>query len=343
MLDIKRLAYYNSLNPFMDGSERRLGSAAAAPSRGFKLLILKGNGVISMKKLTRLSALVLAVCLLGALCACSAGGKGNQNGGGTEDPSEAGGKTAAVSGGDLSAETEKPETASVKGDGDDTVLSMGTNAEFPPYEFYEGDKVVGLDAAIAQAIADKLGMRLVIEDMAFDSIITAVDTGKVDMGMAGMTVTEERLQSDNFSTRYATGVQVVIVREDGPISSVDDLFGTNNYTIGVQTSTTGDLYSTWDIEDKGLGTVQRYNKGADAVAALVSGKIDCVIIDNEPAKAFVAANEGLKILDTEYAVEDYAICLDKDNTELLDKVNAALEELIADGTVQAIVDKYIGD
>jgi ABC-type amino acid transport substrate-binding protein len=169
-------------------------------------------------------------------------------------------------------------------------LIMGTNAEFPPYEFYEGDKVVGIDAEIAAAIADKLGMKLVIEDMAFDSIIAAVQSGKVDMGMAGMTVTEDRLQSVNFSDTYATGIQVVIVREDSPITSVDDLFaeGANN-TVGVQTGTTGDLYATWDIEDAGLGKVERYNKGADAVQALVSGKIDCVIIDNEPAKAFVEA------------------------------------------------------
>lgn len=169
-------------------------------------------------------------------------------------------------------------------------LRMGTNAEFPPYEYREGDEIVGIDAEIAAAIADKLDMKLVIEDMAFDSIIAAVQSGKVDMGMAGMTVNEDRLQSVNFSTSYATGVQVVIVLEGSPITTVDDLFAEGaNYSIGVQTGTTGDLYSTCDIEDEGLGTVERYNKGADAVQALVSGKIDCVIIDNEPAKAFVEA------------------------------------------------------
>lgn len=222
-------------------------------------------------------------------------------------------------------------------------LTMGTNAEFPPYEYYEGNKVVGIDAEIAAAIAEKLGLELVIEDMEFDSIISSVKGGKIDMGMAGMTVTDERLEEVNFTTSYATGVQVIIVREDSPITSADDLFGGNNYTIGVQLATTGDLYATWDIEDEGLGTVDRYNKGADAVMALKSGKVDCVIIDNEPAKAFVAANEGLKILDTEYAVEDYAIAVSKDNPELYEKINAALEELIADGTVQSIVDKYINE
>jgi polar amino acid transport system substrate-binding protein len=284
-----------------------------------------------MKKILRLAAVILAVCLIGALCACSSGGK-TGNAGASQTPSA----------GETASPAEGGGGAAAKGDGNDQVLSMGTNAEFPPYEYYDGDKIVGIDAEIAQAIADKLGMTLEIKDMAFDSIITAVDSGKVDMGMAGMTVTDERLESVNFSKSYATGVQVVIVGEDSPISSVDDLLGSNNYAIGVQTATTGDLYATWDIEDKGLGTVQRYNKGADAVAALVSGKIDCVIIDNEPAKAFVAANTGLKILETEYAVENYAICIDKDNTELLEKVNSALDELIADGTVQAIVDKYIG-
>ncbi|MGE4483616.1 MAG: transporter substrate-binding domain-containing protein [Oscillospiraceae bacterium] len=172
-------------------------------------------------------------------------------------------------------------------------LSMGTNAEFPPYEYYDGDNIVGIDAEVAAAIADQLDMKLVIKDMAFDSIIVSVQQGKVDMGMAGMTVTDERKQSVNFTTSYATGVQVVIVRDDSEITSVDDLFADGaNYNIGVQTATTGDLYATWDLEDEGLATIQRYNKGADAVAALVAGKIDCVIIDNEPAKAFVAANNG---------------------------------------------------
>jgi ABC-type amino acid transport substrate-binding protein len=219
-------------------------------------------------------------------------------------------------------------------------LVMGTNAEFPPYEFHDGDAIVGIDAEVAQAICDKLGYALEIQDMEFNSIIAAIQTGKVDFGMAGMTVTEDRLTQVNFSTSYATGVQAIIVKEDSPIASADDLFE-GGYVIGVQIATTGDLYSTWDLEDEGLATVERYNKGADAVAALVSGKVDCVIIDIEPAKSYVAANEGLKILDTEYAVEDYAIAINKDNAALLDEINGALEALIADGTVQSIIEKYI--
>ena len=170
-------------------------------------------------------------------------------------------------------------------------LVMCTNASFPPYEYVEGDEVVGIDADIAAAICEKLGYDLEIQDMEFDSLIAAVQSGKADFAMAGMTVTEERQQMVNFSDSYATGIQSVIVKEDSPIASVDDLFaeGANN-KVGVQLSTTGDIYTTGDIEDAGLGTVQRYNKGADAVQALVTGKIDCVVIDNEPAKAFVEAN-----------------------------------------------------
>ena len=228
--------------------------------------------------------------------------------------------------------------------GKDT-LTMATNAAFPPYEFYEGEegvgKIVGIDAEIAALIAQKLGMKLEIMDIEFDSIIAAVQTGKADMGMAGMTVTDERKQSVYFSTSYATGVQVVIVKEGGPIKDVDDLFDIGGFVIGVQTSTTGDLYTTWDLEEENLAKIERYNKGADAVLALTTGKVDCVVIDNEPAKAFVASNAGLKILDTEYTLENYAICVSKDNEDLLQKIDKALNELISDGSVQEIIDKYI--
>lgn len=223
-----------------------------------------------------------------------------------------------------------------------SVLSMATEGTFPPYEYYDGDKLVGIDIEIAEAIAEKLGMTLEVTDIAFDSIIPGVQAGKYDIGMAGMTVTDERLEEVSFSTSYATGVQVVIVKDGGPITSVDDLFadGANN-VVGTQSGTTGFLYATWDIEDAGLGTVKSFTKSTDAVEALKNDQVDCVILDNEPAKALVAANEGLSILDTEYAIEDYAIAVNKENTELLEKVDGALTELIADGTVQDILDKYI--
>lgn len=215
-------------------------------------------------------------------------------------------------------------------------LTMVTNAEFPPYEYKEGDKVVGIDADVAQAIADKLGMKLEIVDTKFDAIIPGVQSGKYDMGMAGMTVTPEREQSVAFSDSYATGIQSIIVKQGSDIKSVDDL--SEKTKIGVQLGTTGDIYAKDDFGDE---AVQEFDKGADAVQALLAGKIDCVIIDNEPAKSFVAANDGLEILSTSYAEEEYAICFKKDNTELQTKVNNALKELIADGTLQKIVNKYI--
>ena len=224
-------------------------------------------------------------------------------------------------------------------------LTMATEATFPPYEYYDGEEIVGIDVEIAQAIAEKLNMELEVIDIAFDSIIPGVQSGKYDIGLAGMTVTDERLLEVDFSNSYATGVQVVIVKEGSPIASVDDLFGDGNYTIGTQTGTTGFLYATWDIADEGLGTVNSYAKTTDAIEALKTDKIDCIILDSAPAKALVEANAdaGLVILDTEYAVEDYAIAMQKGNTELQEKVNKALDELIADGTVQKILDKYIAE
>ena len=215
------------------------------------------------------------------------------------------------------------------------VIKMGTNAAFPPYEFKEGEEFVGIDVEIAEAIAKELGSTLEVVDMEFDSIITAVNQGEVTFGMAGMTVTDERKLEVDFTTSYATGVQSVIVTEDSAIASIDDL---SEKKIGVQLGTTGDIYAT---DDYGADFVTQYGKGADAVIALKGGDVDAVIIDNEPAKAFVAENEGLKILDTEYAVEDYAIAVKKGNQELLDDINAALEKLTADGTIDNIIAKYI--
>lgn len=237
---------------------------------------------------------------------------------------------------------ETKETDANNTDSGKETLTMATNAYFPPYEYYEGDKIIGIDAEVAQAIADKLDMNLEIVDIEFDSIITGVQTGKYDMGMAGMTVTDERKQSVDFSDSYATGIQSVIVPENSAITSVDDILAEGaTYKVGVQLSTTGDIYITEDLGDAAADRVTEFQTGNDAVAALSSGKVDAVIIDNEPAKSYVAATAGLKILETEYVAEDYAICFSKENTELRDKVNGALKELIADGTVKSIVDKYI--
>ena len=217
-------------------------------------------------------------------------------------------------------------------------LIMATNAYFPPYEYYEGDQIVGIDAVIAAAIADKLGLQLEIQNMQFDSIITAVSEGAADIGLAGMTITDERKQQINFTISYASGVQSIIVKEGSAITCVDDLYAEGAaYKVGVQLGTTGDIYASDDFGD----LVTQYTNGNEAVLALTKGDVDCVIIDNEPAKAFVQANEGLTILETAYAEEDYAACIAKENTALLAAVDQAILELTEDGTIDAIIETYI--
>ena len=244
-------------------------------------------------------------------------------------------------------------------------LVMATNAAFPPYEYKEGDGYKGIDVEIAEAIANKLGKKLVIEDVEFGAVLTGVAQGKYDFGMAGITVTEDRKKTMDFSNTYATGIQVIIVNDGSTIATLDDLFdfdengdpiGLKNpdIKVGVQENTTGDIYSSsavagWGFndlnDDDSIKTdrVVRFKTGADAISALKAGNVDCVIIDNEPAKSFVAANDGIHILEgeNEYAVEDYAICVKKGNSELLNQINGALDELKADGTIAAIIEKYI--
>ncbi len=222
----------------------------------------------------------------------------------------------------------------------DGKLIMSTNAEFPPYEMTTDDGgFAGIDIEIAQAIADKLGLELVIDDMDFDGALLAVQQGKSDMVMAGVTVNEKRLKVMDFSDSYATGVQVVIVKEGSDVT-MDNL---GDKLIGTQRGTTGYIYASDSIENGGYGEdhVVAYDSGITAVQALMNGQVDAVIIDNAPAQEFVKANPGLAILEGEWAMEDYAIGFGKGNTELKDAVNKALSELIADGTVQKIIDKYI--
>ena len=215
------------------------------------------------------------------------------------------------------------------------VLVMATNAEFPPYEYREGQEIVGIDVDIASAVAQKMGMTLEVEDMNFDSIITSVQSGKADIGAAGMTVTEDRLLNVDFSDTYVKAYQAIIVKSDNEsIAGPDDLA---NLKIGVQLGTTGDIYAG-DIEG---ATVERYNKGYEAVQALEQGKIDAVIIDIEPAKVFEEQNQNVKVIDEPFTEEEYAIAVKKGNTELLDNINSALAELKESGELQAIVDKYI--
>lgn len=231
---------------------------------------------------------------------------------------------------------------STSDDADKKVITVATNAYFPPYEFYDDatGEVVGIDMEIMQLICDKLGYDMKIEDMEFDTIIAAVQSGKAQVGAAGMTVTEDRLLEVNFSDSYTTAKQVIIVPNDSAIKGPDDL---TDKKIGVQLGTTGDIYITGDVEDGvyGNATVEQYQNGITAVQALTQGKIDAVIIDVEPAKVFVDQNEGLQILEAEYVVEEYAFAIAKDNTELLDEINTTLKEIKESGELQAIIDKYI--
>ena len=233
---------------------------------------------------------------------------------------------------EAASETETAELSTVE----PGKLIMSTNAAFPPYEMTtDSGEFEGIDIETAQAIADKLGLELQIDDMDFDAALLAVQQGKADMVMAGVTVTDERQNVMDFTDSYATGIQSIIVKEDSDIASVDDLAGKK---IGTQRGTTGYLYCSDDFGDE---NVVAYDNGLTAVQMLNNGQVDCVVIDNAPAKEFIAANPGLKLLDTAYVEEDYAIGVGKGNTELKDAINTALEELKADGTLQAIVDKYI--
>ena len=240
-----------------------------------------------------------------------------------------------------SSEAASSEAASSEASGELTTveagkLIMATNAAFPPYEMTtDAGDFEGLDVEIAGAIAEKLGLELQIDDMDFDAALLSVQQGKADIVMAGVSVTEDRLLVMDFSDSYATGIQSIIVPEDSDIASADDLAG---HMIGCQRGTTGYIYCSDDFGDE---SVTAYDNGLTAVQALVNGQVDCVVIDNAPAQEFVAANPGLKILDTSYVEEEYAIGMGKGNTAMLEAVNGALADLQADGTIQAIVDKYI--
>lgn len=237
-------------------------------------------------------------------------------------------------------------------------LVMATNATFPPYEFVDDNgEFAGIDVEIAGLIADELGMDLEIKNVDFGVILGGVQSEKYDIGMAGMTVTDERKEQVNFSSTYAKAKQVVIVKADSTYASYEDFY--TGYTtvdgeevpagvkdgikIGVQQDTTGDIYSSDEPKNWGFGedNVVRYKTGALAVEDLKQGRVTAVIIDNEPAKEFVKQNEGLKILDGAYADEEYAIAVNKNDTELLQKINDALKKLTDNGEIQKVVDKFI--
>ena len=279
-----------------------------------------------MKKITRRSFMAAAGLTVAALALTACGGSSSTAS--SAAASSVASSAAASSEAASAAATELTTVEAGK-------LTMATNAAFPPYErTTDAGEFEGIDIETAQAIADKLGLELQIDDMDFDAALLSVQQGKADIVMAGVTVTDERKAVMDFSDSYATGIQSIIVPEGSDIASPDDLAGKK---IGTQRGTTGYIYCSDDFGDE---NVVAYDDGLTAVQALNNGQVDAVVIDNAPAKEFVAANPGLVILDTSYAEEDYAIGVAK-GSSLKDAVNAALEELKADGTLQSIVDKYI--
>ena len=234
------------------------------------------------------------------------------------------------------SDAEETEAASEEESAEGGVLVMATNAEFSPWEYHEGDAIIGIDVEIAQAIAEKLGMELHIEDMAFDAIIPSVVSGKADIGLAALSYDEDRAASVNFSENYATSSLVILVAEGSEIASADDLEGK---LIGAQTGTTGEMTATDMVGDE---NVERYNSYFEAVQSLLTGKIDAVIIDGAPAKVFLTENEGqIKQVGDALSTESYAAVLAKEDTELLEKVNAAITELQESGEIDTIMNKYI--
>ena len=279
-----------------------------------------------MKKITRRSFMAAAGLTVAALALTACGGSSSTAS--SAAASSVASSAAASSEAASAAATELTTVEAGK-------LTMATNAAFPPYEMTtDAGEFEGIDIETAQAIADKLGLELQIDDMDFDAALLSVQQGKADIVMAGVTVTDERKAVMDFSDSYATGIQSIIVPEGSDIASPDDLAGK---TIGTQRGTTGYIYCSDDFGDE---NVVAYDDGLTAVQALNNGQVDAGVIDNAPAQEFVAANPGLKVLDTSYAEEDYAIGMAK-GSALEDAVNKALEELKADGTLQAIVDKYI--
>lgn len=294
-----------------------------------------------MKAMKKLSALLLALTMVFALCACS----NQQAGTPSTEPSES--TESAEPSTEPSAEASEP----AQGGAEYTTvepgkLIMATNCQFPPYEMVaDGEGVwqgfAGIDVEIAVKLAEKLGLELYIDDMDFDSALLAVQENRADMSLAGLTYREDRDEVMDFSTSYATGVQVVIVPDDSDITSIDDL--DNDKMIGTQRGTTGYIYASDTPENGGYGEdhVKAYDNGALAVQAMLNGQVDAVIIDNGPAQEYVKANPGTHILEGEWVVEDYCLAVDEGNAALLDALNTALEEMINDGTVKAIIDKYI--
>ena len=292
-----------------------------------------------MKKLVSM-LLALGMCFA-LLTACGSNGSNSAASNGDKSAASSAPAASASASGDKSDDKADGDTAELT-TLTEGVLTMATNAQFPPYEMVaDGDGVdgtgfEGIDVELAAALADKLGLELQIDDMDFDAALTAVQQGKCDVVLGGLTYTEDRDKVMDFSTPYSQGVQVIIVKDGSDIASADDL--ANAGMIGTQRGTTGFIYCS---DDYGDDHVAAYDNGAAAVQALLNGQVDAVVIDQAPAESYVAANDGLKIVETPYVTEDYCVAMGEGNTAMQDAINNALAELTADGTVQQILDKYI--
>ncbi len=296
-----------------------------------------------MKKF--LSTLLAAVMVMGFLTAC-----GGSDASGNETQDATAPETNEEAAPEVQEEAEPVEEGAEKESADadaavsevlaDGVLTVGTNAEFPPFEYVDDNgEPDGFDIALIKAIGEKLGVTVEVENMEFEALVSAIGS-KIDLAIAGMTVTDERQASVDFSNPYYDALQYVIVPEGSEIASFDDLAGKN---IGVQLGTTGDFIASDDVEG---ANVSQYNKGVDAVNDLLNGRVDCVIIDKNPAQVFETQFSGqIKALDGAqfgFEVENYAIALPKGDAALAQQVNKALEEIKADGTFDQLVADYIG-
>ncbi len=279
-------------------------------------------------KMTKLLALVLVIAL--AVCAFAACG-GND----TEEPKTNLEGVNPDTGDDSNVNVDGVDPAPVATELGKTTLVMGTNAEFEPFEYRDNDEIVGYDVETAKAIADFVDMDFDIEDMAFDSLITALNSGQIDMVVAGMSVTEERLEEVNFSNPYYRAAQVIIVPKEGAtVASSADLAGKK---IGVQEGTTGDIYVEENVENADLN---RFKKAVDAAIDLANGRLDAVVLDEQPALRIVAQNDALTVLDEALTEEEYAIAVRKDNPELLNAINACLDDLAETGKKDELLEKY---
>lgn len=283
-----------------------------------------------MKKVTKMAALMLALAMMTTtLTAC--GGKADSKSNSTAtDTTVTNSQSQESAPADAGAQEAAPETGGT--------LTFGTNAEFPPFEFVASSGVIdqydGIDMAIAKQIAETNGMTAAIENMEFDSLLVALQNGQIDAAIAGMTVTDERKEEADFSIPYYTATQVMIVKEDSDIASAADMA---DKKICVIQGYTGEIC----VKDMGY-PYEAFKKGTDAIMELVNGKCDVVVLDSATSQKYISDNEGLKIVEdpSAFESEEYAIAVKKGNTELLDKINTAIDAMLADGTIAELGAKY---